>query len=593
MNDEQLEARLRTWYRTNAEVAEVPYALAALVDEIPDTIPVRRGLVAWPYTRRQATVLIAAALLAGAIAASLALANRPDPALELVRRSQAAHESPPAFSMLTTTGEPPAGMPPWYTACSDPSSEEWFSIHWEYHYDGVGSFRQSCLYGGPPPQYVGGLEIETPDGHGVWGQPEWERLPPGFLNRPAGVPLATPLWLNWYGEDGELATCDAWELGEIDTIAGRSAREVSCGGARYWIDDATALILRRELPGQRPVEILELTAGSPPDSALFTLYEEGFSQLLEVGQVAPEVELIQVDGTPWSSESLRGRRSAVLVGSTCGFAACVPLEEFVDVVKAYGDELSAAVIKLSGAEPYSDSAEAYAMGAGVPVLVDDNTGWPRWEYPLLDGLMLFEPDGRVAALVDSRTGQSMTAAIQAFVTGEPIPPAPPGDGDFVVGEPSPGLTGELLGGGEFGLDRLLGRPSVVIVPPHGFSDSGCESDDLTLLSDLHAALGGEASVMVIAWWPPFGDGAALDGWDARLGEVGMTSSDVLVVAPSQVQDSSEPNADWLELTFVRPEMICDGSSWTAAVLDEAGRVRHLLRDPAENLDELIGLVRGL
>lgn len=233
------------------------------------------------------------------------------------------------------------------------------------------------------------------------------------------------------------------------------------------------------------------------------------------------------------------------------------------------------------------------MGAGIPVLADDNTGWPRWEYPLLDGLVLFEPDGRVAALVDARTGESMTAAIDAFVAGEPIPSAPPGDGDFVVGEPAPALTGELLGGGEFGPETLHGRPAVVIVPPHGLSDAGCDSEDLTLISDLHAALGDEASVVAIAWWPPSGNGNALDGWNARLGEAGLTSGDVLVVAPSQVRDSAEPNADWLELSFARETEICDGTSWTAAVLDAGGRVSHMLRDPARNLDELIGLARGL
>lgn len=541
---------------------------------------------------RTATLLVAALLLAalaGAIAVGAALLADDGPA-DLVRRSQAVYKDPPPFTMVTTSGEPAADIPGWYTACADPSQPEWREILWRYDYDGAGAFRQACLYGGPPPRYLGGFEVQAPAGHGVWDAAQWSVLPPGFLNRPSGAPLVTPLWLNWLEPSGLLIECDSWQLGEIASIAGRPAREVACGTDRFWIDEESSLLVKREAGGAVTAEVTQLEVGTPPTASLFELPAPGFSIQFSIGEAPIGVTLPRIGGGEWQSSSLQGRRAAVLVRSDCHDPVpCLSLDDFVDVVSARSDRLNAVAFSHAHAGAYADAEVAAAVEAGVEVLVDDQTGWPRWEYPGF-GVLLFEADGKYAGLVESRTRESLTAALDALLTGAAIPSAPPGDGMFVEGEPAPPLAGSLIGGEAFDLDAFLGSPAVVIVPPWlNPRDDVPESardgieDALRLLTRARAAIGDSARFGVIAWSSPMGDTPQFAAWDALLGETGVTPAEVSVIAPEPTQETL-----WM---WLRGRVGYEGGTTTVmVVLDADGKVRHVVGGPLPGADELIRML---
>lgn len=478
-----------------------------------------------------AALLVVLLVSIGAVIGALLL--RPDPAVELVRRSQALHANPPAFSVVTTSGPIEWELPPWYTACADPAfEEEWRQLRWRYEYDGSGSFQQACVYGGPPPMYVGGLEVATPDGHGIWDAAEWRLLEPGFLNRPPGAPLASLLWLTWLDADGSVVRCPDWELGGTDTIAGRPARAVICGSDRYWIEPDSGFLLRREREDEVVAEVLELTLGSVVRP--ITLFPEEFSTRLEMGEPAADVSLPIVDGGSWSSSSALGRRLAILIHWSCEEAVpCVTVAEFAAAVSARSDNLAGVVIRLDPDQTLTDAEREAASAAGVYILEDDQSGWPRWEYPHLGGLVLIDPEGRMVAAPETLTSATLTAALDAFVTGEAIPDPPPWDGYFAPGQRMPALTGERLGGGTYDSRDAVGRRLFVLVPPpfapgepSACPDGGLAEDSIRSVMEL----AGEDAVAIIAWGGPFG-GPPLYGWDQLLVDLGLSDGELAVVAP--------------------------------------------------------------
>ncbi|HEX6129649.1 MAG TPA: hypothetical protein VF071_11570 [Candidatus Limnocylindria bacterium] len=548
-----------------------------------------------PRLSRQMVLLIAALLLVVLIGVTIAIGAfllRTDPATELVRRSQAVHSSPPPFSVVTTSGPIEWEVPGWYTACSDPAAEEeWRSLRWRYEYDGAGSFQQACIYGGPPPGYVGGLEVVTQEGHGVWNAAFWELLPGGFLNRPPGAPLATLLWLNWLDPQGATISCEEWQLGDAAEIAGRDAQAVSCGNERFWIDRDSGMLLRRDRGDEVVAEVLELKVGVPPDDAI-TLYPAGFSTQLVIGQAPAQVQLNELDGSTWSSSALAGLKTAVLVQWACPEPEpCITLGEFSSAVAAHHGELGGVAISLDQATTFSASDIEAARAAGIPVLVDDSSGWPRWEYPILSGLMLFDADGRLAELLEARTVASMAAALEAFVAGTPLPELPPWDGYFTVGQPAPALTGERLGGGVFDSSAAPGIPVAILVTPRyvpGAVDAACPSavaaqEAVATLASVAPELAGSAIIGVIAWGNGF-SGEPFDGWDGLLDELGVSTDNLAVVAPDEQAFSS-----WYP--FVMREDCSSETRSTLAVVDRAGLV-HSIGPPPDAAD-MVDLLSGL
>jgi hypothetical protein len=437
------------------------------------------------------------------------------------------------------------------------------------------------MYGGSTPAYVGGLEVQTPEGHGVWGVPEWELVPGGFMNRPAGAPLATLLWLNWFGKDGQRSTCSDWELGSTEVIAGRSARAVTCGTEAYWIDEDSGLLLRRERDGQTLAEVVSLEIGPPAEDIV--LYGSDFSTQLEVGRTAAPVTLPDRNGGQWSSGSLLGRRTAVLVRWGCGDAeACVTIADFSRAVATHG--VSGVVIRFEPSSEPSVEDAAAADDAGVPIVADDQSGWPRWEYPILAGLLLFDADGTLVAVVEARTSETMVAALQAFTGGRPIPPAPVWDGYFAIGEPLPALTGTLLGGGAFDSGALAERPLVVLSPGRFVpgTESGCPVEPseaaVRALNESRRSVSPDVTFAVLAWGSGFG-GSPFDGWEAFLADLAVTPSELPVVAPDEPAYGS-----WGRLTGAR---YC-GTGPILVAVDRAGLVRFIGEPPP--LDELVALL---
>jgi YD repeat-containing protein len=568
MSDERFDLELRRFLDWRAgQLAGV-----AGPEEIANRIAVRvsAGRPGRAQMMRLAWVMLLAALLAAALAVAALVASRGPDAGELVRLSQEIHRDPPAFSMTTTFGplgamEPQGGqaldvVEGWYTACGNLASAEdapW--IRWRYFYDGQGRFRQECQTptmtsdtGAATYGYVGGFEVRDAETRGVWDAASWQLRPP---NRAVGVPAATILWLNWvnvgtyrHPTEGQLVECPTWELGQIETVAGRPARVVSCGADRYWIDEASHLLVKRGAGDEVLIEALELQVGTAPPDAQFDMYPTDFTPRLTVGRAAVDVTLPLIGGGSWDSASLMGRPAAVLIQTDCHApAVCLSLDDFVAVVTARSDRLNAAAISASHAQAYPAEAVRAAMAAGIPVAVDDQTGWPRWESPGL-GTVLFEADGRVAAVVDARSPESLTAAVDALIATSPIPIPPPGDGVLMAGQPAPGIRAQQMGGETFDLSEMRGRPVILLSPPAGWSASP-DPDTARLVAELARArdsVGDAAAYVVLAWryasferrpGPFDGWGEVLD--DARA-EAGPSIDGLLLIDPP------DPMRDWFQ-----------------------------------------------
>ena len=194
-------------------------------------------------------------LAAIAIGMLVFAASRPA-AEDLVARSQAVYDAPPAFAMTTrfedgsevrylfdgtvlrmevTTGrfmdELPTGWisldDPQRSASYDPSSNEW-------------------------------IVVEEPDGQSLQRLlPNW--VAPGRFDR---------------GEPPPLITCADWRRGETIDVAGGPADEVICDADHYWIDQASGLLVKQvtadtpsvQLPA---IEVVSLEIEPDLDPSLF------------------------------------------------------------------------------------------------------------------------------------------------------------------------------------------------------------------------------------------------------------------------------------------------------------------------------------
>ncbi len=509
-------------------------------------------------------VLVAAALLLVALAATIAIAGSillrdwrttqtvdgpritaDMSAEEVVAASIATHLDPPPFTLVTGLGPSEEYRANWYSACGnldDPSDRR--TVYWRYLYDGTG-FRQECRYGGivgqPGPlggQYVGGLEVLTPDGHGTYDSSAWKTVAGPFLGRPADAPAATPLWLNWVNvgaaddaNAGRTVSCDAWILGPIEDIAERPARVVSCGAARYWVDMDSGLLVKRERAGEVLSEALALSVGAKPDASQFAMLGTGFTTSVEPGRRPAVITLPTHEGGTWSSDSLRGRPTAVLIQTGCVGAGCLRFDDFVDAVAARADRLQAAVIAFGGHPGFSAPQIAAAEAAGIPLLRDDGSGWPRWDHPL--GVALFDADGTVRSVVDPHTPASLAAVLDAFVGKQPIPVPPPWDGLFTVGEPVTALYARQIRDGRptgevFDLAKLVGRPVVVTIGV--FPASWSDSENAKAVAAMAAARRelGDRAVFVLLGGPE-ATTEALETWTRLLAAEGLTDADVSVI----------------------------------------------------------------
>jgi hypothetical protein len=228
---------------------------------------------------------------------------------------------------------------------------------------------------------------------------------------------------------------------------------------------------------------------------------------------------------------------------------CLPLDDFVAAVTQRSGTLGAAAIALYGA--FGGPSIAAAEAAGVPVLVDDQAGWPRWDTQL--GVVLFDPDGTVKAVVDPRTPASLAAVLNAFVSGQPIPVPPPWDGAFTVGQAAPSLRGLLIRDGRlsmdtFDLSSLAGRPAVVMVVPQpqsypdGTSLNGTSiMREVTAFGGLWRALGGRAAFVLVAGSSATSE--ALATWANELATAGISDRDVTVVVPGESSQGLWPVAE--------------------------------------------------
>ncbi len=524
-----------------------------------------------------ALVLVAAALLLVALVATVAAAGsillrtwRTTPTIdgpritvdmsaeEVVAASIAAHLNPPPLMLVTGLGPLDEYRTNWYSACGalDDLGDR-RTIYWRYLYDGTG-FRQECRYGGvvgrPGPlggQYVGGFELLTPDGHGTWDDAEWRLIDGPLLGRPANAPLATPLWLNWINvgaadnpDAGRTVTCDAWSLGPIEEVAQRDARLVSCGADRYWVDLESGLIVKRERGGEVLAEALALETGTAPDASQFAMLDVDFTTSLRPGLRPAAITLPTLEGDTWSSDSLIGQPAAVLRLDDCTGDGCLRFEDFVDAVAARGDALRAVVIVGRG---LSGEDAAAAREAGIPLVRDDGSGWPRWDY--WPGLTLFDPDGTVRAVVDPHTVTSLTAVLDAFLAGQPIPVPPPWDGVFTVGEPATALYGQRvrdgrLTGEAFDLAKLAGRPVVVTigVPVQREINRG-DAENAKGVATIAAArreLGADLAFVVLAGSEATAE--TLETWTRLLAAEGLTDADVSLVVSEDSWGRWEPLA---------------------------------------------------
>jgi hypothetical protein len=504
---------------------------------------------------------------------------------EVVTASMDVHRLPPPFTLITTLGPADEYRADWYGACGnldDPVERR--TLRWHYLFDGKG-FRQECRYGGTSgsegsrgPQYVGGFEVLTPDGHGIYDFSTWKTVAGPFLGRPDGTPLATPLWLNWVnvGADGDAnagqaVSCDAWSLGPIEGVAERRTRVVSCGADRYWIDMDSGLVVKRERDGQVLSEALELSVGTVPDASQFEMLGADFTTDVEPGKRPAVITLPTTDGGTWSSEALLGRPATAFFAGNCG-GACLRVDDFTAAVAARADLLHAVVIAPAGFGGFSAPQVAAAEAAGIRLVRDDQSGWPRWDSQ--SGVVLFDADGTVRAVVDPRTPASLAAVLDAFLDGQPIPVPPPWDGVFIVGEPVTVLYGQLvrdgrLSAGTFDLASLAGRPVVVTIGllPQREGSWSNDPENAVAIAAMAAArreLGDRAVFVLLGGAEPTTE--AIATWTRLLAGADLSDTDVTVVF------SEDSWSRWARLTFGpsgsigQPAMIVVGPSGDVAAI---------------------------
>lgn len=608
MTERELDRRLADWLASRdpgvvpdslrATAARVPYEIRPpLGARIADAFAARWAIPRLWTTRVSRLALVVLLVLAMLVALAVVGSRQPEPN-ELVRLSQAVHRNPPAFVMTIR----PQGEIGCATGPYDPMSR----IEWRYRYDGAGTIRRECLVDGVVHDYL----IENTLSGGGWSGTSWTTG--SNVGGDTGVPIATVNWLNWVGvgelvpgvhrPDGQPVDCPAWALGPVEPVAGRAARIVSCGPDRYWIDEASLLLVRIEFEARR-LEASELQVGQAQDPALFEIPERPRRRtLLQRGEVPPTWILPRVGGGSFDLASLRGRPAAVLIGRQPCIGPCLALGDFAAVVGQRSDRLNAAAI--TGPRLVFPGAElAQAAAAGLPVAEDNGEETIGWEIEQDAGsVVLFDADDRVVDFIDARSRASLAAAVDSLLAGTPLPLPPVGDGVFVPGNPAPALTAELLNGGTIDFATLRGRPVVVLSPAWesaaGIPTKAAAEAQVTEIVRAQRLVGEVATFVVIAWGeaytgppPPVWHGI----FDRVRARVGATVDD-LVVIHGQDYGSSGPGSFGIDSWDALQLIGGDPYRWDPAIviLDRDGLVNEVLwGDTLPDGSELAAIVSRL
>ena len=481
--------------------------------------PLPIGSSALRLARLAAVIGLLLALLGATIWIGSRL-QRQSAADEIVRLSQDAWASPPAFAMTITT--PGAGR---FMVSSD----------------GTGTFRTD---GAVSPE--GGYALfdgqrmavfEQPDGS--WGEGDWRTFgkPPFPFD---GAFTWTTIEGTGTGVSRNLQPCRGAELLDPGVVAGRPADRVACPDAdiTYWLDRETHLTLRIDLgPAASPDAAAPAGAAAVIEATAFTsdpgaperyswagpagAYQSGetpTSTTLVVGHPAPRVEVEGIDGSRIATDELGGP-AAVVVTVPCLGRCLLAYETLADFTRT-NPELRAVVVGLwtergtmaGYASLHPTPATAVADPDGV--LMDT---WGLRPYPatvLLDGY------GNVAAMwAGSPTPASFRAALEALVAGDPVPPiemaplpTPLPDRSLSPGTtPDPGLLeltglqlgdtaptwrGRLLDGGSIASDSLLGTPTAMVFWS-GAPCIGCEPEGLPEIAALRRTIGDRVNLVLV------------------------------------------------------------------------------------------------
>jgi hypothetical protein len=357
-----------------------------------------------------ALLLVALVALAGA-AALVGQQLLPVSPEELIRRSQAVYDHPPAFAMTVTDSE---------------------HLTVELASDGSGTWRIEYLASGEVPS--GSVELWDGARHGRYDAAtgfwtvDTSTMPP--------YPLAGEFALRVPAESTTPArplSCEGGQWLEPGTVAGRSVDHVLCpaGGLHLWIDQATGLVLALEAtadaedwsPGYR-IEATSLVVAPPEDATAFAW--EGPPDAVEpglpVGQPLPA----------WSGMSLAGE--TVDLGAVTGPAVihvwapwCLPctgapLDALAEVARQHPGVTTVTVGQ--------DSTEALAgtlaeQDLDLETLTDaDGSLLVAWRLDAVPTTVLVDAKGTVALVQRGPlTATDLEAMYAALEAGGP-PPAP-------------------------------------------------------------------------------------------------------------------------------------------------------------------------
>jgi cytochrome c biogenesis protein CcmG/thiol:disulfide interchange protein DsbE len=220
--------------------------------------------------------------------------------------------------------------------------------------------------------------------------------------------------------DGRPAAC--WVL-EVDYKPGFPARALADRPVRYWIEQASFLVLRESF-GHRDSsqsETLEwvFAAASvkvnepPPAWALQALPQlAGHERAEWIERIAPEFLLADLNGRVVSLRELRGK--AVLLSFWASW--CVPCKEEMPLIEKLGAEFESAGLEVWGITNESaDKARAWLHrnGRGLPTLVDESREVFRdYEAGKIPVSVVVDRSGKV---VSYRVGLSGEADFRAAI----------------------------------------------------------------------------------------------------------------------------------------------------------------------------------
>jgi peroxiredoxin len=464
------------------------------------------------------------ALVVGLLVVVGALLLRPDPA-ELVRRSQAAYEDPPAFTMVLR----------------DPEGQTARFLS-----DGTGTYRLEA-----PGESAGSYYLYDGERSGHY-EASLDTWGAGLADDRGG-----PIWLfnfefTWSNTDysgpvpvRRILPCEgASYLGE-SLIAGRPTDHVVCADIdmEYWLDRETAIILRIEAgpttpnwdisgPGIQPVvEAVSFTVG-PVDPALMAwsgpagAYPEDqppASTQLVVGEPPPAWSGQTIDGAAFSTDSLEGPAAILSFAPWC--PPCHDMYRDLTELAPSVEGLQAVIVGSDAVGTVAGFADLWPTD--LPVVADPDQGFiTAWGMTAVPTLVLLDPGGRVAGVVQGRiTREDLDRVLRAAVAGEPMPDVPPAPDPSPSPSPSPGgppmvpvcgetevtcwpvgaalpdWRGPLLGGGTFESASLAGRPAIVWYWDGVYDcDGPCPArvtDELLAVADAADALGSAATVVLV------------------------------------------------------------------------------------------------